>query len=198
MFWGCFSYEEKGPCHIWQKETAAEADIAERNEAAEPALRAVWELEIGMRRAGLRNKPGKKPEWRFTKANGKLVREGVGGIDWYRYQHVFIIGEIIPFAKICAIARPRTIFQDDKAPAHAHRDQQRVYDLNRVGRMISCGNSPDLNATEPAWPYLKRATTAKGAPRTKETAARRWREAWKDLPQPKIREWIERIPLHIQ
>jgi hypothetical protein len=30
---------------------------------------------------------GGKPQWRFTKANGKLVREGkVGGIDWYKYE----------------------------------------------------------------------------------------------------------------
>jgi hypothetical protein len=24
MFWGCFSYEEKGPCHIWEEETEKE------------------------------------------------------------------------------------------------------------------------------------------------------------------------------
>ena len=24
MFWGCFSYDKKGPCHIWQPETAVE------------------------------------------------------------------------------------------------------------------------------------------------------------------------------
>ena len=24
MFWGCFSYDKKGPCHIWEEETAKE------------------------------------------------------------------------------------------------------------------------------------------------------------------------------
>jgi hypothetical protein len=28
MFWGCFSYNKKGPCHIWQEETAAEKKAA--------------------------------------------------------------------------------------------------------------------------------------------------------------------------
>ena len=35
---------------------------------------------------GLRGIPGKKPQWRFTKKNGKFVRDAkAGGIDWYRY-----------------------------------------------------------------------------------------------------------------
>jgi hypothetical protein len=24
MFWSCFSYQEKGPCHIWEDETSKE------------------------------------------------------------------------------------------------------------------------------------------------------------------------------
>ena len=38
MFWGSFSYDKKGPCHIWKPETAqekkaAEAELAEMNAA---------------------------------------------------------------------------------------------------------------------------------------------------------------------
>ena len=64
--------------------------------------------------------------------------------------------------------------------------------------MIWCGNSPDLNAIEPAWPYLKRQTTKKGAPTSRTVAEERWKQAWKDLPQAKIQAWIEAIPHHIQ
>jgi hypothetical protein len=31
MFWGCFSYNYQGPCHLWQKETAAEKRVAEKD-----------------------------------------------------------------------------------------------------------------------------------------------------------------------
>jgi transposase len=92
MFWGCFSWDKKGPCHIWTKETAhqrkeADKELIKLNEALEPALKMEWEISTGMRRMNLRRRPsGKKPQWRFTKKNGKLVREGkAGGIDWYRY-----------------------------------------------------------------------------------------------------------------
>src|SRR6266498_1288675 len=46
MFWGCFSYYRKGPCHIWKPETeaqkkAAQEEIDTWNREAEPLLKAI-------------------------------------------------------------------------------------------------------------------------------------------------------------
>lgn len=60
------------------------------------------------------------------------------------------------------------------------------------------GNSPDLNAIEPCWPFLKRLTTIRGAPRDKKTGKAVWIKAWNELPQEKIQQWIERLIRHIQ
>jgi hypothetical protein len=97
MFWGCFSWDKKGPCHIWTKETAherkeADKELIQLNEALESAFKMEWEISTAMRRMDLqRRPPGKKPQWRFIKKNGKLVREGkAGGIDWYRYLYLFL------------------------------------------------------------------------------------------------------------
>ncbi|KAK2471400.1 hypothetical protein H9L39_17631 [Fusarium oxysporum f. sp. albedinis] len=152
-----------------------------------------------MRKVGLRNLPGKKPEWKWNEKNGKLVRkEGKGGIDWWRYQQKILIPKLLPFAQVCEEERPGTVVQEDKAPAHNHHAQQRVFDLAGVQRLLWCGNSPDLNAIEAAWPYLKRETTKKGAPQSKSEAIRRWEAAWLAMPQAKIQAWIERIPYHIE
>jgi hypothetical protein len=51
---------------------------------------------------------------------------------------------------------------------------------------------------EPAWNYLKRITTAKGAPQSYKEMEKAWREAWDQLPQKQIQAWIERIVVHIQ
>jgi transposase len=67
-----------------------------------------------------------------------------------------------------------------------------------VRRLPWPGNSPDLNMIEPAWPWLKRCTTKKGAPATRKEAIARWEQAWNDLPQEQIQRWIERIPRHVQ
>ncbi|RKK06469.1 hypothetical protein BFJ65_g18666 [Fusarium oxysporum f. sp. cepae] len=204
MFWGCFSYDKKGPFHCWSPETSKEKKEAEEaiqamNAELEPVMKEKWELENGMRRLGLRNLPGKKPEWSWKKATGKLMREGKkGGIDWWRYRQKILIPKLLPFAKECEKERPNTLVQEDRAPAHKHHAQQLLYDAEGVQRLLWCSNSPDLNAIEPAWPWMKRITTKKGAPKNRKEAIRKWEAAWNDLPQEKIRAWIERIPMHIQ
>ncbi|KAL6352059.1 hypothetical protein LRP88_14872 [Fusarium phalaenopsidis] len=203
MFWAAFSYDKKGPCHCWGPETAKERKesdlrLKEINQELEPIMKEEWELTTGVRRLGLRALPGKKPQWKWKKANGKLTRGSGKGIDWWRYQQTILLPKMLPFAKECQKERPGTIVQEDKAPAHNHHAQQRVYDLHNIRRLLWCGNSPDLNAIEPAWPYLKRITTKKGAPKSRREAIRAWQAAWKELPQEKIQAWIERIPTHVK
>jgi len=204
MFWGSFSYDQKGPCHCWKPETKkekaeAEATLASLNETLEPIMKEQWELNNGFSRLGLRNKPGRKPVWRWTEKNGKLVRNGKkGGIDWWRYQSKILIPLLIPFAQKCAEDRPDTIVQEDRAPAHVHSEQQKVFSLYQVQRLIWCPNSPDLNMIEPCWIYMKRQTTKKGAAKNRAEAIRKWQQCWDEIPQEQIQAWIERIPEHIQ
>jgi transposase len=180
MFWGSFSYDRKGPCHIWQVETAkqrrdAQNEIDELNEQLEPELRRAWELETGMNRLGLRNRPGKQPVWKWDKAHGKRVRRnGHGGIDWWRYQHEILKPKLIPFAQDCARDRPNTIVQEDKAPAHVSPFHEPLWAASGVKRLKWCGNSPDLNQIEPCWYWLKRKTTSKGAPDVRAQAVASW------------------------
>jgi transposase len=205
MFWGCFSYDKKGPFHIWKKETAtqkraAEADLRARNERIETRNREIWELETALRRVHItRNQRGRRPVWRHTEETGAYIRKkGRGGIDWYRYQKEILIPKLIPFAQRCMVNRPNTVVQEDKAPAHNSRYQDEVWNLYQVIRLLWPGNSPDLNMIEPTWFYMKRETTKLGAPTARITAERVWTRCWNNMPQSKIRRWIERIPYHIQ
>jgi len=203
MFWGCFSYDKKGPCHVYQPETKAEREDAARrieqlNAELEPLQREEWELSESMRRTGLRNKRGRKPQWRWTEKTGKLMRTSGGGIDWWRYQTCVLIPKLIPFAKECLQDRPQTVVMEDKAPSHAHHYQSVIYRLYDVERLLWCGNSPDCNCIEPCWFYMKRETTKKGAPQSRAEAVRIWQNCWRDLSQLKIQAWIERILVHIQ
>ena len=166
----------------------------------EPIYREEWELSSGLQRMNLRAQatPGRKPQWRFTKKTGKLSRGSGKGIDWWRYRTKILEPKLIPFAKVCAQNRPKTIVQEDRAPAHAHIMQQQLYDIHRVSRLLWCANSPDLNMIEPAWAYLKSLTTRKGAPKSRSEAIATWEAAWKELSQDRIQGWIYRIIRHIQ
>ena len=97
MFWGCFCWDKKGPCHIWTKETPierkeTEKELEELNITLEPTLKRTWETENVVRRINLRQRPSRrKSKWRLNKANDKLVRDDkTGGIDWYRYWILFL------------------------------------------------------------------------------------------------------------
>lgn len=64
--------------------------------------------------------------------------------------------------------------------------------------ILPTGNSPDLNMIEPCWAHLKRVTTKHGPQTSKLAAEKAWRQAWENLEQWRIQEWIERIPIYIQ
>ena len=66
MFQGCFSYDYKGPYYIQRPKTAKEKkeaalQIKELNKVLELTMREEWELITGMKRIGLRSKPGRQP-----------------------------------------------------------------------------------------------------------------------------------------
>ena len=109
-----------------------------------------------------------------------------------------MLAKLIPFTQKCQKKRPNTLVQEDGAPSHAHKHQGPVYKMYGVARLIWPGNSPDLNAIEPCWPWMKKTTTARGAPQTRALMEMAWYQAWSDLPQSEIRAWIERIPRHVQ
>jgi hypothetical protein len=86
MFWGCFTYDKKGPCYIWTPETKQEKAEAQKaidtmNKELEPIRKEEWELENGIRRLQLRGNRGVKPTWKFNSKTRKLTRREGAGID---------------------------------------------------------------------------------------------------------------------
>ena len=45
---------------------------------------------------------------------------------------------------------------------------------------------------------MKRSTTFGGAPTARNQAEKRWLDAWRDLPQESIQQWIEAVLYNIQ
>jgi hypothetical protein len=78
MFWGYFSYDFKGPCHIWKSESKKESEESKEilglwNKAIEPTLFAQWDLKTKERRARSHYKGGRKPQWKFSVETGKFI-----------------------------------------------------------------------------------------------------------------------------
>ena len=68
MFWGCFLYDKKGPCYIWDNKTIPEKAeskkwLKEKNELLEPTCQEEWEIATAIRRLNVqRNTRGPKPQ----------------------------------------------------------------------------------------------------------------------------------------
>jgi len=61
MFWACFSYREKGPCHVWRAETPSERIAAQEaldtlNAQNEPLAQAKWQADEDLRYAAACNR----------------------------------------------------------------------------------------------------------------------------------------------
>jgi transposase len=68
---------------------------------------------------------------------------------------VILKKKLLPWAKKHALAYPGIIVQEDGALAHASKHQIPVWNMAKVKRLLWPGNSPDLNAIEPCWWYIK-------------------------------------------
>jgi len=102
---------------------------------------------------------------------------------------------MIPFAQKLG---PETIVQEDNATPHAQHFINTVYSMANVKRLLWPGNSPDLNAIEKAWPWIKKRTTFHGPAKNQKELHSRWRNGWKELPQSQIQKWIEGIVENIK
>jgi hypothetical protein len=108
MWWSAFSYDKKGPFHIWEDETKEEKeaclkDLAVQNAAKYENDKAMWELENGIRRLrATTTVPGRKHVFKHDENTGAYVlKEGRDGINWYRYQEVILKPLLLSFVKEC-------------------------------------------------------------------------------------------------
>jgi transposase len=207
MFWGSFTYDHIGPCYVWPKETADmkaqyEAIMKSHNDPLVEAARADWELTKPMERLNIkRNKPGPKPTFKFTEAQGAMVRnKDSKGIDWMRYQQEILVPRFIPFLKDLASREPHRqwLAQQDNAPCHKKSWNMKLWEHEGIKTLEWPPNSPDLSAIEPPWRYMKFSSCRASRLLGHKKAAALWVRQWKIFNQNKLRRYVERIGSNLQ
>jgi transposase len=199
MVWACFTFHHKGPMHFWKPETKQQEQeykniIDDWNTRNEARLKEEWELNTGLQRMTLgKKKRGRKPTWRFTKVNGKMVRDSkAGGIDWIRYQKEVLQPLYWPFIDSLPGSKRDWIAQEDNAPAHSSKWNQAMWRRQGYICLYWPPNSPDLSAIEPPWGRLKWKTSSKKS-RGAKALVEAWKLAWKDMPQKQLQQYVVRI-----
>jgi hypothetical protein len=79
---------------------------------------------------------GTRKKWVHNEANrAYIVKNGRGGINWYRYQKKILEDKLLPFIKECELERLGIIVQEDNAPAHSSKYQRETFSRWHVLRM---------------------------------------------------------------
>jgi hypothetical protein len=212
MFWGCFSYDFKGPCHVYLKETAAQTQhyqkiIDDHNALQLPIILMQWRAKEALKLlkwSDFKRKPPGKPavfeNFRKHHYLTMLREKGKGGIDHIRYRHEVIEPLVIPYMREVSLQRPHDpdnldipgpIFQQDNAPSHKSHWTLELLAKEGIELLEHPGDSPDMNAIEKEWMPLRIAiTNVWNRPHTLEWTARAWRSEWEAMPQDRIRGWI--------
>jgi hypothetical protein len=213
MFWGCFTYDFKGPCHIYYLETEEQKEANQKEierinkEEIEAECRTAFDKQEREKERKWNEKgqkwPTKRASWDIYWKNNQFKKgKSRGGVDNIRYWAEVLEPYLIPFWEEIMVQRhdPDTLdpepylFQQDNAPSHASKWTQRRLAKRGIPLLEHIGNSPDMNAIEGAWmPMRIKITEEWGAPHTLEWTDRAWRAEWDNLPQDKIKALVARM-----
>ena len=198
QFWGCFSTEMRGPYHIYATETAAEKKAAAESldEVNMPyhveaqLLKERFHAEQQIKPPSKRLKRPPKPDMPL-KTQGKNLKEGV---DWYRYREEVLRPKLLPFCQQIIQAYGECYLLEDGAASHTADQNLEEYEISGLHRINWPANSPDFNAIEMAWYFLKRKVIelpyiASNIEKCKQA----WHDVWEKLEQDRIGGWVSRI-----
>jgi hypothetical protein len=118
-----------------------------------------------------------------------------GGVDGYRHREG-ALKKVVPWLEQLQAQGVDVLLLEDGAPPHKSRISNDYLDVHFIGKLSWPGHSPDVNASEHAWPWQRTYVTKnnKRPSRNEAEVKQRWEAAWEALPIEVINGWVDRIP----
>jgi hypothetical protein len=167
QFFGAFRYDVRGPCHVYYHETQVEIEEgakaldwenkvtkAQSNSSqlsARAALQVLNEADVNLRRSTRKLQHVKKHDYH----RGIRTR---GGIDGYRHREG-ALKKVVPWIKALKQQGLNCKLLEDGAPSHKSRIANDYLTVEHVEKLSWAGHSPDVNASEHAWPFMRTHVT---------------------------------------
>lgn len=200
QFYGSFTFNHKGPCHIFGKETMNQKVAAQKALDQENAQnQAQREMLIPIARRALRSMGdpegnSRRKAWRKDMAHVRGDRTR-GGVDGYRHREEVLKPLLVPWIRSLQEEGLNPILLEDGAPSHTSKIATEFLQVSAITKLEWPGHSPDINAHEHAWPWIRRHITKDFSPSTCEAECRQhWEYEWDQLPIEVINKWIDSIP----
>ncbi|EMD58223.1 hypothetical protein COCSADRAFT_351291 [Bipolaris sorokiniana ND90Pr] len=113
-----------------------------------------------------------------------------GGADGYRHREG-ALKKIAPWINSLKDRGIQCILLEDGAPPHKSRIANDYLNVQGIEKMVWPGHSPDINASEHDWPWIRRHVTLQFTPScTAEEFKSQWEIEWKNLPIEMINRWV--------
>jgi hypothetical protein len=201
QFYGAFTYHHKGPCVIYERESELEKTLNTMLlEAENEDRRTKASMQQTYARSALNDMSEADVNGRYNTTKQQYTKaddytrgfKSRGGVDGLRHRDE-ALKKVVPWMKNLATTTP--ILLEDGAPAHIGRIANDYLHTEQVAKLSWPGHSPEVNASEHAWPWIRRHIT-KNYPLsgTIDQCKQHWREQWEALPQEVIDKWIDGIP----
>ncbi|KAF1972838.1 hypothetical protein BU23DRAFT_568679 [Bimuria novae-zelandiae CBS 107.79] len=204
QFYGAFRYNYKGPCYTYFEETEEEkrsADKALRKENAQRncddnilqgkarvALQVLQESDVNQR-YNTRKKQYVPSQHDYRR--GGRTR---GGVDGYRHREG-ALKAVVPWINSLKEKGIPCLLLQDGAPAHKSRISRDYLTVERIESMWWPGHSPEVNASEHAWPWIRRHITTDFKPSCNAHQCRdQWEREWEEIPIETINRWVMLVP----
>jgi hypothetical protein len=184
QFYAAFRYNFKGPCHVYREETEAEkqeaaahiqrlnVDQKTRDNKlqiyARQALHGISESDVNGRYNTRKKQyvPSKMDYHRGDRARG--------GVDGYRHREG-ALKKVVPWIHELEKKGIKCVIQQDGAPAHKSRISRDYLTTEMIDMLWWPGHSPEVNAIEHAWPWIRRHVTKQFTPsRTESQCEQQW------------------------
>ncbi len=101
-------------------------------------------------------KNGRKPKDATVYKRNSYER---GGIDGYKHREKVLKPLLMPFVNEFKNQGRDVYVLKDNAPAHRSDIDNHYFNMSDVAKLLWPPNSPDANAIEQAWPWLRRHIT---------------------------------------
>jgi hypothetical protein len=136
----------------------------------------------------------RKKQYVLSKHDYKRGERGRGGVDGYRHREG-ALKKLTLWINSLKKKGIRCLLLQDGAPAYKSRISRDYLTVERIESMWWPGHSPEINASEHAWPWIRRHVTTEFTPSCNAIQCRaQWEREWESIPMKTINRWVMLVP----
>jgi hypothetical protein len=117
-----------------------------------------------------------------------------GGVDGYRHREG-ALKKVVLWINSLKKQGVQCVLLEGGAPPHKSRIANDYLRVQEVDKIAWAGHSPDVNASEHAWPWIRRHVTRDFTPSCNaKQCEEHWVKEWDALPIEVINKWVLGVP----